>query len=104
MLVFLILVLHSKRPHIFLAPLTSLPKWLPDGLGFLQRSGRWQTNDPRESQRGCRIRPRQDRALHLVGCLTSLPAPSADAVSRNAWPEHGKPLSPKLVIMDLRDH
>lgn len=87
MLAFLILVLHSKHLHIFLAPINVTFKRLPDGLGPLlplkpmanQSTSRIPARMPYSAAARSKTSPGR-------GCSTSLPAPSADAVSRNARP------------------
>ena len=68
MLAFLVIVLHSKHLHIFLAPINVTFKRLPDGLGPLlpvESGGKpIDFDDPPDD---ARIRPRQDRGLHLEG-------------------------------------
>ncbi|EUA16704.1 putative IRON-SULFUR-BINDING REDUCTASE domain protein [Mycobacterium xenopi 3993] len=67
MLAFLIIVLHSKHLHIFLAPINVIFKRLPNGLG------RCCPSRPTASRSTSKIRPRtphsprQDRGLHLEG-------------------------------------
>ncbi len=86
MLAFLILVLHS-----FLAPFQTAASGL----------GRSEMMANQSSQRGCRIRPRQDRSFTWKGDAR-LPA-SADASV--ACLEHRQTVVANCgVIMDLRDH
>ncbi len=68
MLVFLLIVLHSKHLHIGLAPLNVTFKRLPNALGPLL-PGRVQgrADRLRGSRRGRGAGPRQDRGLHLEG-------------------------------------
>ena len=106
MLVFLLIVLHSKHLHIGLAPLNVTFKRLPNALGPCCRWSR------RASRSTSRIRPRtrcsaaaRSRTSPGRASSTSRRAPSAAAASRSARP--GTPASrsrPKLVIMNLRDH
>ncbi|CDO86644.1 FeS-binding protein [Mycobacterium triplex] len=105
-LFFLIIVLHSKHLHIFLAPINVTFKRLPDGLGPLlpMESGGKPINfeDPGEDDvfgRG-KIEDFTWKAnLDFATCTECGRCQSQCP----AW-NTGKPLSPKLVIMDLRDH
>jgi Fe-S oxidoreductase len=106
MLAFLLIVLHSKHLHIFLAPINVTFKRLPDGLGPLlpMESGGKPINfdDPGEDDvfgRG-KIEDFTWKAnLDFATCTECGRCQSQCP----AW-NTGKPLSPKLVIMDLRDH
>ncbi|MGB9307867.1 MAG: (Fe-S)-binding protein, partial [Mycobacterium sp.] len=106
MLSFLLIVLHSKHLHIFLAPINVTFKRLPDGLGPLlaMESGGKPINfeDPGEDDvfgRG-KIEDFTWKAnLDFATCTECGRCQSQCP----AW-NTGKPLSPKLVIMDLRDH
>ncbi len=105
-LIFLIIVLHSKHLHIFLAPINVTFKRLPDGLGPLlpMESGGKPIDfeDPGEDDvfgRG-KIEDFTWKAnLDFATCTECGRCQSQCP----AW-NTGKPLSPKLVIMDLRDH
>src|SRR5882757_1149980 len=105
-LIFLLIVLHSKHLHIFLAPINVTFKRLPDGLGPLlpMESGGEPINfeDPAEDAvfgRG-KIEDFTWKAnLDFATCTECGRCQSQCP----AW-NTGKPLSPKLVIMDLRDH
>src|SRR6202021_659848 len=84
-LFFLLIVLHSKHLHIFLAPINVTFKRLPDGLGPLlpMESGGKPTNfeDPGEDDvfgRG-KLEDFPGRA-----CSTSPPVPRAGGARRNA--------------------
>ena len=105
-LVFLLIVLHSKHLHIFLAPLNVTFKRLPDGLGPLlpiEADGKPIDfeNPPDDAVFGrgkiedFTWKGNLDFATctECGRCQSQCPA----------W-NTGKPLSPKLVIMDLRDH
>ncbi|MBO0864281.1 MAG: 4Fe-4S dicluster domain-containing protein [Mycobacterium sp.] len=106
MLAFLIIVLHSKHLHIFLAPINVVFKRLPDGLGPLlpiESGGKpidfENPPDDAEFGRG-KIEDFSWKAMldfatctECGRCQSQCPAWNTD-----------KPLSPKLVIMDLRDH
>jgi Fe-S oxidoreductase len=106
MLTFSLIVLHSKHLHIFLAPINVTFKRLPDGLGPLlpMESGGKPINfdDPGEDDvfgRG-KIEDFTWKAnLDFATCTECGRCQSQCP----AW-NTGKPLSPKLVIMDLRDH
>ena len=105
-LVFLLIVLHSKHLHIFLAPINVTFKRLPDGLGPLlpiEADGKPIDfeNPPDDATFGrgkiedFTWKGNLDFATctECGRCQSQCPA----------W-NTGKPLSPKLVIMDLRDH
>ena len=67
MLVFLLIVLHSKHLHIGLAPVNVTFKRMPNGLGPLLPVEYKGSRRLRGSRRGCGAGPRQDRGLHLEG-------------------------------------
>jgi Fe-S oxidoreductase len=105
-LAFLLIVLHSKHLHIFLAPINVTFKRLPDGLGPLlpiEADGKPVDfeNPPEDATFGrgkiedFTWKGNLDFATctECGRCQSQCPA----------W-NTGKPLSPKLVIMDLRDH
>jgi Fe-S oxidoreductase len=105
-LIFLVIVLHSKHLHIFLAPINVTFKRLPDGLGPLlpiEADGKPIDfeNPPDDANFGrgkiedFTWKGNLDFATctECGRCQSQCPA----------W-NTGKPLSPKLVIMDLRDH
>ncbi len=106
MLVFLLIVLHSKHLHIGLAPINVTFKRLPDGLGPLlpvEYAGKpIDFEDPPEDAvlgRG-KIEDFTWKAyLDMTTCTECGRCQSQCP----AW-NTGKPLSPKLVIMNLRDH
>ncbi|KUH82185.1 heterodisulfide reductase-related iron-sulfur binding cluster [Mycobacterium sp. GA-0227b] len=106
MLVFLLIVLHSKHLHIGLAPINVTFKRLPDGLGPLlpvEYDGKpIDFEDPPEDAvlgRG-KIEDFTWKAyLDMTTCTECGRCQSQCP----AW-NTGKPLSPKLVIMNLRDH
>ena len=68
MLAFLIIVAYSKHLHIFVAPINVSAKRLPKALGPLpvMTSG-GKPIDFEDPRRGRRVRPREDRGLHLEG-------------------------------------
>ncbi|MFZ1163397.1 heterodisulfide reductase-related iron-sulfur binding cluster [Mycobacterium sp.] len=105
-LIFLVIVLHSKHLHIFLAPINVIFKRLPNGLGPLlpiEAGGKPIDfeNPPDDATFGrgkiedFTWKGNLDFATctECGRCQSQCPA----------W-NTGKPLSPKLVIMDLRDH
>jgi len=106
MLVFLLIVLHSKHLHIGTAPINVLFKRMPDGLGPLlpidYQGKPIDFEDPPEDAvlgRG-KIEDFTWKAnLDFITCTECGRCQSQCP----AW-NTGKPLSPKLVIMNLRDH
>jgi len=106
MLIFLLIVLHSKHLHIGLAPVNVTFKRMPNGLGPLlpvEYDGeRVDFEDPPEDAilgRG-KIEDFTWKAyLDMTTCTECGRCQSQCP----AW-NTGKPLSPKLVIMNLRDH
>jgi Fe-S oxidoreductase len=106
MLAFLLIVLHSKHLHIFLAPINVMFKRLPDGLGPLLpiESGGEPIDfenppDDAEFGRG-KIEDFSWKAMLDFATCTECGRCQSQCPAWNT----GKPLSPKLVIMDLRDH
>ncbi|GAA4630291.1 (Fe-S)-binding protein [Actinoallomurus vinaceus] len=107
MLVFLLIVLNSKHLHIFLAPLNVLFKRRPDGLGPVQpmmSDGKpidFEEADPDEDTFGRgKIEDFTWKGyLDFASCTECGRCQSQCP----AW-NTGKPLSPKTLIMDLRDH
>ncbi|HWS91464.1 MAG TPA: (Fe-S)-binding protein, partial [Mycobacterium sp.] len=106
MLAFLLIVLHSKHLHIFLAPINVTFKRLPDGLGPLlpMESGGKPIdfeNPPDEAVFGRgKIEDFTWKAMLDFATCTECGRCQSQCPAWNT----GKPLSPKLVIMDLRDH
>jgi Fe-S oxidoreductase len=106
MLIFLLIVLHSKHLHIGLAPLNVTFKRLPNALGPLLpvefKGEPIDFEDPDEDAvlgRG-KIEDFTWKAyLDFTTCTECGRCQSQCP----AW-NTGKPLSPKLVIMNLRDH
>ncbi|MEE6166428.1 MULTISPECIES: heterodisulfide reductase-related iron-sulfur binding cluster [unclassified Mycolicibacterium] len=106
MLAFLLIVLHSKHLHIGLAPINVTFKRLPNGLGPLlpmeYKGEKIDFDDPAEDAvfgRG-RIEDFTWKAnLDMATCTECGRCQSQCP----AW-NTGKPLSPKLVMMNLRDH
>ncbi|OBG35756.1 heterodisulfide reductase-related iron-sulfur binding cluster [Mycobacterium sp. E3198] len=106
MLAFLIIVLHSKHLHIFSAPINVIFKRLPDGLGPLlpiEADGKpidfENPPDDAEFGRG-KIEDFSWKAMLDFATCTECGRCQSQCPAWNT----GKPLSPKLVIMDLRDH
>ncbi|VBA47268.1 heterodisulfide reductase-related iron-sulfur binding cluster [Mycobacterium attenuatum] len=106
MLAFLIIVLHSKHLHIFLAPINVVFKRLPDGLGPLlpiEADGKpidfENPPDDAEFGRG-KIEDFTWKGMLDFATCTECGRCQSQCPAWNT----GKPLSPKLVIMDLRDH
>ena len=106
LLAFLLIVLHSKHLHIGLAPINITFKRLPDGLGPLlpmeYKGEKIDFDDPAEDAvfgRG-KIEDFTWKAnLDMATCTECGRCQSQCP----AW-NTGKPLSPKLLIMSLRDH
>jgi Fe-S oxidoreductase len=106
MLAFLLIVLHSKHLHIFLAPINVIFKRLPDGLGPLlpiESGGKpidfENPPDDAEFGRG-KIEDFTWKGMLDFATCTECGRCQSQCPAWNT----GKPLSPKLVIMDLRDH
>lgn len=106
MLAFLLIVLHSKHLHIGLAPINVTFKRLPDGLGPLlpmeHKGEKIDFEDPAEDAvfgRGKIEDFTWKGNLDMATCTECGRCQSQCP----AW-NTGKPLSPKLVIMNLRDH
>jgi Fe-S oxidoreductase len=106
MLAFLLIVLHSKHLHIFLAPINVTFKRLPDGLGPLlpvESDGKpidfENPPDDAEFGRG-KIEDFTWKGMLDFATCTECGRCQSQCPAWNT----GKPLSPKLVIMDLRDH
>ncbi|OMC34771.1 FeS-binding protein [Mycobacterium colombiense] len=106
MLAFLIIVLHSKHMHIFTAPINVIFKRLPNGLGPLlplEYDGKpidfENPPDDAEFGRG-KIEDFSWKAMLDFATCTECGRCQSQCPAWNT----GKPLSPKLVIMDLRDH
>jgi Fe-S oxidoreductase len=106
MLAFLIIVLHSKHLHIFLAPINVIFKRLPDGLGPLlpmEYDGKpIDFEDPDEDAVFGRGKIEDFTWKGMLDFATCTECGRCQSQCP-AW-NTGKPLSPKLVIMDLRDH
>lgn len=106
MLAFLIIVLHSKHLHIFLAPINVTFKRLPNGLGPLlpvEYDGKpIDFEDPPEDASFGRGKIEDFSWKGMLDFATCTECGRCQSQCP-AW-NTGKPLSPKLVIMDLRDH
>jgi Fe-S oxidoreductase len=106
MLVFLLIVLNSKHLHIGLAPLNVTFKRLPNALGPLlpmESKGEYiDFEDPAEDAVFGRGKI-EDFSWKGYLDLTTCTECGRCQSQCPAW-NTGKPLSPKLVIMDLRDH
>jgi Fe-S oxidoreductase len=103
---FLIIVLNSKHLHIFLAPVNVTVKRLPNGLGPLlpmQYDGKpIDFEDPPEDATFGRGKIEDFTWKGMLDFATCTECGRCQSQCP-AW-NTGKPLSPKLVIMDLRDH
>jgi Fe-S oxidoreductase len=106
MLVFLLIVLHSKHLHIGLAPINVTFKRLPDALGPLlpMESGGELIDfeDPAEDAVFGRGKIEDFTWKGYLDFTTCTECGRCQSQCP-AW-NTGKPLSPKLVIMNLRDH
>jgi len=107
---FLILVLHSKHLHIFIAPLNVLTKREPDGLGALlpvaDAAGKpIDFSDVENLSEDTQFGRGAIQDFTWKGYLDFATCTECGRCQSQcpAW-NTGKPLSPKLVIMDLRDH
>lgn len=105
-LAFLIIVLHSKHLHIFLAPINVTFKRLPDGLGPLlpieYEGEALNFDDPPEDAVFGRGKIEDFSWKGMLDFATCTECGRCQSQCP-AW-NTGKPLSPKLLIMDLRDH
>jgi Fe-S oxidoreductase len=107
MLVFLLIVVHSKHLHIFLAPLNVLFSRRPDGLGaLLPMMSDGKPLDFEEAEPDTDVFGRgkvEDftwKGFLDFGVCTECGRCQSQCPAWNT----GKPLSPKMVILDLRDH
>ncbi|MFF4772078.1 (Fe-S)-binding protein [Microtetraspora fusca] len=107
MLVFLIIVVNSKHLHIFTAPLNVLFSRRPDGLGAAQemRSGGkvldFEEADPEVDVFG-RGKIQDTTWKGFLDFYTCTECGRCQSQCP-AW-NTGKPLSPKMLIIDQRDH
>ncbi len=106
-LVFLVIVVYSKHLHIFLAPVNVLFSRRPDALGALEpmrSNGKvldFEEADPDTDVFGLgKIEDFSWKGLLDMGTCTECGRCQSQCP---AWAT-GKPLSPKQVILDLRDH
>ncbi|HEY3611850.1 MAG TPA: (Fe-S)-binding protein [Pseudonocardiaceae bacterium] len=103
---FLVIVVHSKHLHIALAPVNVGAKRLPDGLGPLlpmESNGKpIDFEDPGEDDTFGRGKVEDFTWKGMLDFATCTECGRCQSQCP-AW-NTGKPLSPKLVIMDLRDH
>ncbi|MGH3752363.1 MAG: (Fe-S)-binding protein [Pseudonocardiaceae bacterium] len=106
MLAFLVIVLYSKHLHIFIAPVNVSAKRMPKALGPLlpMESGGKQIDfeDPGEDDIFGRGKIEDFTWKGMLDFATCTECGRCQSQCP-AW-NTGKPLSPKLVIMDLRDH
>jgi len=107
MLAFLVIVVRSKHLHIFIAPLNVLFARRPDGLGALQpmRSA-GKVLDFEEADPDTDIFGRgKIEDFTWKGFLDMATCTECGRCQSQcpAW-NTGKPLSPKMVMLDLRDH
>ncbi|MFG1933051.1 (Fe-S)-binding protein [Mycobacterium sp. NPDC048908] len=106
MLVFLLIVLHSKHLHIGLAPINVTFKRMPNGLGPLlpvESNGvPVDFEDPAEDAVLGRGKIEDFTWKGYLDFTTCTECGRCQSQCP-AW-NTGKPLSPKLVIMNLRDH
>ncbi|GAA2621141.1 (Fe-S)-binding protein [Actinomadura fulvescens] len=106
-LVFLVIVVNSKHLHIFIAPLNVMFKRRPDGLGAVQpmmSNGKpldFEEADPDEDTFGRgKIEDFTWKGLLDMATCTECGRCQSQCPAWNT----GKPLSPKMVILELRDH
>ncbi|MGI8329979.1 (Fe-S)-binding protein [Actinomadura scrupuli] len=107
MLVFLVIVVNSKHLHIFLAPVNVLFKRRPDGLGAAQpmmSDGKlldFEEADPDTDVFGRgKIEDFTWKGFLDFATCTECGRCQSQCPAWNT----GKPLSPKMLILDLRDH
>src|SRR6478752_1552398 len=105
-LIFLLIVLHSKHLHIFLAPVNITFKRLPNGLGpLLAVEHKGKPLDFEDPSEGDVLGRGKIEDFTWKGYLDFMTCTECGRCQSQcpAW-NTGKPLSPKLVIMNLRDH
>jgi Fe-S oxidoreductase len=106
MLAFLMVVLYSKHLHIFIAPINVGAKRMPKALGPLlpmeSRGKPIDFEDPDEDDIFGRGKIEDFTWKGMLDFATCTECGRCQSQCP-AW-NTGKPLSPKLVIMDLRDH
>ncbi|BBX19061.1 Fe-S oxidoreductase [Mycolicibacterium duvalii] len=106
MLVFLLIVLHSKHLHIGLAPINVTFKRMPDGLGpLLPVESHGEIVDFEDPAEDAVLGRGKIEDFTWKGYLDFTTCTECGRCQSQcpAW-NTGKPLSPKLVIMNLRDH
>ncbi len=106
MLAFLLIVLHSKHLHIGLAPINVTFKRLPDGLGpLLPMEYQGKPIDFEDPAEDAVLGRGKIEDFTWKGYLDFTTCTECGRCQSQcpAW-NTGKPLSPKLVIMNLRDH
>ncbi|HEV7422424.1 MAG TPA: (Fe-S)-binding protein [Mycobacterium sp.] len=106
MLVFLLIVLHSKHLHIGLAPINVTFKRLPDALGpLLPMESHGELIDFEDPAEDAVFGRGKIEDFTWKGYLDFTTCTECGRCQSQcpAW-NTGKPLSPKLVIMNLRDH
>ncbi|KAA0102108.1 4Fe-4S dicluster domain-containing protein [Mycolicibacterium sp. P1-18] len=106
MLVFLLIVLHSKHLHIGLAPVNVTFKRLPNGLGpLLPMEYNREYIDFEDPAEDAVLGRGKIEDFTWKGYLDFTTCTECGRCQSQcpAW-NTGKPLSPKLVIMNLRDH
>jgi Fe-S oxidoreductase len=106
MLAFLLIVLHSKHLHIGLAPVNVTFKRLPDALGpLLPMESKGQPIDFEDPAEDAVLGRGKIEDFTWKGYLDFTTCTECGRCQSQcpAW-NTGKPLSPKLVIMNLRDH
>ncbi|MGA5462006.1 heterodisulfide reductase-related iron-sulfur binding cluster [Mycobacterium sp. NPDC050041] len=106
MLVFLLIVLHSKHLHIGLAPINVTFKRMPDGLGpLLPVESKGEPVDFEDPAEDAVLGRGKIEDFTWKGFLDFTTCTECGRCQSQcpAW-NTGKPLSPKLVIMNLRDH
>ena len=106
MLAFTIIIVYSKHLHIFVAPINVSTKRLPKALGPLEpirHEGKpIDFEDPPEDADFGRGKVEQFTWKGMLDFTTCTECGRCQSQCP-AW-NTGKPLSPKLVVMDLRDH
>ncbi|WP_193044663.1 (Fe-S)-binding protein [Mycolicibacterium baixiangningiae] len=106
MLIFLLIVLHSKHLHIGLAPINVTFKRLPNGLGpLLPMEYNGEPIDFEDPAEDAVLGRGKIEDFTWKGYLDMTTCTECGRCQSQcpAW-NTGKPLSPKLVIMNLRDH
>ena len=106
MLIFLLIVLHSKHLHIGLAPINVAFKRLPNALGpLLPMESNGEPIDFEDPAEDAVFGRGKIEDFTWKGYLDFTTCTECGRCQSQcpAW-NTGKPLSPKLVIMNLRDH